>query len=289
MRTFDRNTVKRLCEKRDCTPTTIQTSLETNHPDNPLAAQPMAIKKMKQRMLCQLRGGVGVPQFESIHKAMATPTASLSASRVTCYWPVQNSAVTDKNDPRGHFAVIVMMDGVEPDVVKWGRHGIGLDAAVSMSSTGIMLKLYVMGAPVRPTTAAVPAGNPMPDHLLLDGHNRPVLEGAPRHHRRVIVAGMLHNVEVHPVEIQAIHVISGVIPCSRPGCNHPITVHWYTSNPEAWYRERTECRRHLQLSHLIWFKTDLSSPQLKALYTLSPHCLNVAHSTFTGSGRQWTL
>jgi len=72
VRTFDRNTVKRLCEKRDCTPTTIQTSLETNHPDNPLAAQPMAIKKMKQRMLCQLRGGVGVPQFESIHKAMAT-------------------------------------------------------------------------------------------------------------------------------------------------------------------------------------------------------------------------
>ena len=266
---------------RKNTPSTVRTKLDTDHSGHGI--NKAAIKAMMHRDRARLRNGK--PPHVAIHDALQTPFSSMVAEQVVMWWPPQDPDIDDPADPRARFGVLTVIAGAIDEMRLHNCKIVGLDSAVSHSTTGMMTKSYVGCVPVRATTGKVSGIHP--GELVADNEGRIIMEGAPPHHRSINYATMLHNVEVHDFEMLAMVVLRGMIPCSREGCPHTVFTGTFATNPKGWFRRRTECFGHCSYGHLIMWMTDLSSPQLKALYMLSRCLLNAAYTNFTGSGKQW--
>lgn len=145
----------------------------------------------------------------------------MTVREVVIWWPPQDTWITDTADPRGRFAVMALVKGVMEDIVRQNCRAVGKDPAVSASTTGVVLKVWVATTSVRPNT-----GPKTGEHqLATDSAGRILMEGAPHHDRTINVAAMLHNSEDHDQEMLDDVIIIGMIPCSRcvptPRGRHP--------------------------------------------------------------------
>jgi len=280
----EKQLVRRLAAERKSTPGSIRTELQVQVPGGNMAKHAVALKSTVRRA----RKGLHLRQapYEAMHSAAETPSSSPGAFNVLAYYPVVNAEVTDSADRRGRFGMLVEIEGALARMLG-RRDGVAIDAAVSPLTTGLMVKPIVAGIPVPPTTGAFVGVQPAP--VVTDARNRRMMLGTQPHHRSEVLAVMMTNVEVHDFDAMMLMLVMTNIPCDKPGCLHPTTIHKYPENPEGWFRQKSDCFRPVQLANIISISTDLSSVQLKAIYGLSRYLLDLAYHAFTGSGRQWEL